>query len=96
MFSREARDDLPPLPKATISVSLPALMRRWWPETLLVVLVLAAFMGCLGSVELWGKREQRAAAEAIDTFSTTTGWWPRSRAVLASRNRRCRAGRSRH
>ena len=43
-------------------------MRRWWPETLLlVVLALAAFLGCLGSVELWGKREQRAAAEAIDT-----------------------------
>ena len=41
--------------------------RRWWPEGLLVVLVLAAFLGCLGSVELWGKREQRAAVEAIDT-----------------------------
>ena len=26
-----------------------------------------SFSGCLGSVELWGKREQRAAAEAIDT-----------------------------
>jgi 4-amino-4-deoxy-L-arabinose transferase-like glycosyltransferase len=43
-------------------------MKRWWPETLLVVLALAAFLGCLGSVELWGKREQRAAAEAIDTI----------------------------
>jgi 4-amino-4-deoxy-L-arabinose transferase-like glycosyltransferase len=32
-----------------------------------MVLALAAFLGCLGSVELWGKREQRAAAEAIDT-----------------------------
>ena len=42
-------------------------MRRWWPEALLLVLALAAFLGCLGSVELWGKREQRAAAEAIDT-----------------------------
>ena len=31
------------------------------------MLALAAFLGCLGSVELWGKREQRAAAEAIDT-----------------------------
>ena len=41
--------------------------KQWWPEALLVVLVLAAFLGCLGSVELWGKREQRAAAEAIDT-----------------------------
>ena len=27
----------------------------------------AVFLGCLGSVELWGKREQRASAEAIDT-----------------------------
>ena len=42
-------------------------MKRWWAETLLAVLVPAAFLGCLGSVELWGKREQRAAAEAIDT-----------------------------
>jgi 4-amino-4-deoxy-L-arabinose transferase-like glycosyltransferase len=25
------------------------------------------FLGCLGSLELWGKREQRAAAEALDT-----------------------------
>ncbi len=31
------------------------------------MLALAAFLGCLGSVELWGKREQRAVAEAIDT-----------------------------
>jgi 4-amino-4-deoxy-L-arabinose transferase-like glycosyltransferase len=42
--------------------------KRWWPEALLVLLVAAAFFGCLGSVELWGKREQRAAAEAIDTL----------------------------
>ena len=41
--------------------------KHWWPEALLAVLVLAGFLGCLGSVELWGKREQRAAAEAIDT-----------------------------
>ena len=41
--------------------------KRWWPEALLAVLALAVFLGCLGSVELWGKREQRAAAEAIDT-----------------------------
>ncbi len=41
--------------------------KRYWPEALLAVLALAAFLGCLGSVELWGKREQRAAAEAIDT-----------------------------
>src|SRR5579883_202998 len=41
--------------------------RRWWPEALVAVLALAVFFGCLGSVELWGKREQRASAEAIDT-----------------------------
>jgi 4-amino-4-deoxy-L-arabinose transferase-like glycosyltransferase len=41
--------------------------KRCWPEALLAVLVLGAFLGCLGSVELWGKREQRAAAEAIDS-----------------------------
>src|SRR5580692_8432612 len=40
---------------------------RWWPEALLAVLAAAGFLGCLGSVELWGKREQRASAEAIDT-----------------------------
>jgi 4-amino-4-deoxy-L-arabinose transferase-like glycosyltransferase len=40
----------------------------FWPEALAVLLALAAFLGCLGSVELWGKREQRAAAEAIDTI----------------------------
>ncbi len=42
--------------------------KRWWPEALAVLLALGAFLGCLGSVELWGKREQRAAAEAIDTI----------------------------
>jgi 4-amino-4-deoxy-L-arabinose transferase-like glycosyltransferase len=42
--------------------------KGWWPEVLLVLLALAAFLGCLGSVDLWGKREQRAAAEAIDTI----------------------------
>jgi 4-amino-4-deoxy-L-arabinose transferase-like glycosyltransferase len=44
-----------------------AAARRWWPEALLGALASAVFLGCLGSVELWGKREQRAAAEAIDT-----------------------------
>ncbi len=43
---------------------------RWicWPELLLAVLACAAFFGFLGSVDLWGKREQRAAVEAIDTI----------------------------
>jgi 4-amino-4-deoxy-L-arabinose transferase-like glycosyltransferase len=33
----------------------------------LAILASAVFLGFLGSVELWGKREQRAAAEAVDT-----------------------------
>ncbi len=41
---------------------------RWLPEVLLAVLAGAVFLGCLGSVDLWGKREQRASAEAIDTL----------------------------
>jgi len=42
-------------------------VRRGWPEALIAVLAGAVFLGCLGSVDLWGKREQRASAEAIDT-----------------------------
>jgi 4-amino-4-deoxy-L-arabinose transferase-like glycosyltransferase len=41
---------------------------RWGAEALLAVVAGLAFLGCLGSVDLWGKREQRAAAEAIDTI----------------------------
>src|SRR4051812_10633436 len=41
--------------------------RRWGPEILLAVLAGLVFLGFLGSVDLWGKREQRASAEAIDT-----------------------------
>ncbi len=43
---------------------------RWncWPEVLLGILACAVFLGFLGSVDLWGKREQRAAVEAIDTI----------------------------
>lgn len=41
--------------------------RRYWPEVLLGLFATVTFLGCLGSVDLWGKREQRAAAEAIDT-----------------------------
>jgi 4-amino-4-deoxy-L-arabinose transferase-like glycosyltransferase len=43
-------------------------LRCFWPAILLVALAGAAFLGCLGSIEIWGKREQRAAAEAIDTL----------------------------
>jgi 4-amino-4-deoxy-L-arabinose transferase-like glycosyltransferase len=35
---------------------------------LIGVLACAVFFGFLGSVDLWGKREQRAAVEAIDTI----------------------------
>jgi 4-amino-4-deoxy-L-arabinose transferase-like glycosyltransferase len=55
------------MPTETLTASLFAASRRWWPEALLAVLAGAVFLGCLGSVELWGKREQRASAEAIDT-----------------------------
>lgn len=55
------------MPRDAWAHCLARFANRWWPEGLLAVLVLAAFLGCLGTVELWGKREQRAAAEAIDT-----------------------------
>src|SRR5690606_31232249 len=38
------------------------------PEVVLTALALATFVGLLGAVDLWGKREQRAAAEALDTI----------------------------
>jgi len=43
-------------------------IQRWGPEATLAVLACVVFLGCLGSVDLWGKREQRASAEAIDTI----------------------------
>src|SRR3954462_7195400 len=43
-------------------------IQRWGPEATLAVLAVVVFLGCLGSVDLWGKREQRASAEAIDTI----------------------------
>lgn len=43
-------------------------VRRWAPELTLALLASIVFLGCLGSVDLWGKREQRASAEAIDTI----------------------------
>jgi 4-amino-4-deoxy-L-arabinose transferase-like glycosyltransferase len=56
------------MPTETLASSLLAAPRRQWPEALLAVLTGAVFLGFLGSVELWGKREQRASAEAIDTI----------------------------
>lgn len=42
--------------------------RRRAPEGALALLAGVVFLGFLGSVDLWGKREQRASAEAIDTI----------------------------
>ena len=39
-------------------------------EVLLAAMAGAVFLGCLGSVDLWGKREQRAAVEALDTIDS--------------------------
>jgi 4-amino-4-deoxy-L-arabinose transferase-like glycosyltransferase len=55
------------MPIEPLVASVFGVSRRWWPEALLAILACAVFMGCLGSVEIWGKREQRASAEAIDT-----------------------------
>ncbi|MDR3633619.1 MAG: glycosyltransferase family 39 protein [Isosphaeraceae bacterium] len=41
---------------------------RWGPESVLALFAALVFLGFLGSVDLWGKREQRASAEAIDTI----------------------------
>lgn len=41
--------------------------QRWGMEAVLAVLAGLVFMGCLGAVDIWGKREQRASAEALDT-----------------------------
>ena len=41
--------------------------RRRGPEVLLAVLAGVVFLGFLGALDLWGKREQRASAEALDT-----------------------------
>src|SRR5690348_12564564 len=43
-------------------------VRRFGPEALLAVLAGLVFLGFLGAIDLWGKREQRASAEAIDTI----------------------------
>ena len=47
---------------------VPGLAQTLVARGLAGLLAAAAFLGCLGSVELWGKREQRASAEAIDTI----------------------------
>ncbi len=52
----------------TLAASALPAWRRLWPEALVGVLAVAVFLGWLGSLDLWGKREQRLSAEAIDTI----------------------------
>ena len=56
------------MPTGTPDASAFPVWRRDWPEALLSVLAVVIFLGCLGSVDVWGKREQRASAEALDTI----------------------------
>ena len=46
---------------------------RFAPEAALAMVATLATLGFLGSTELWGRREQRAAAEAVDTVDR--GHW---------------------
>ncbi|MGC8640410.1 MAG: ArnT family glycosyltransferase, partial [Isosphaeraceae bacterium] len=46
---------------------------RCWPELVVGLLAGLIFLGSLGTLELWGKREQRASAEALDTVEN--GHW---------------------
>lgn len=48
-------------------------LRHRYPEVLLALTAAAVFLGYLGALELWGKREQRAVAESIDTVDN--GHW---------------------
>jgi 4-amino-4-deoxy-L-arabinose transferase-like glycosyltransferase len=57
-----------PMPTATEAPTSTTWWRRLGPECVLALLAGLVFLGCLGSVDLWGKREQRASAEAIDTI----------------------------
>ena len=50
-----------------LAVVLRSSSRRWWPELVVALFAGVIFLAFLGSTELWGKREQRAAAEALDT-----------------------------
>lgn len=59
--------------RAGLTVSLRPTSVQRWPEAALAILACVIFLGSLGSPELWGKREQRAAAEALDTIEN--GHW---------------------
>lgn len=53
--------------------ALGSVSRRWWPELVVGLLAGFIFLGFLGSIELWGKREQRTSAETLDTVEN--GHW---------------------
>ncbi len=44
-------------------------LRCLWPEILVALLAIAAFLGCLGSLDIWSEREQHASARAIETYT---------------------------
>ncbi|MDB5351261.1 MAG: family glycosyltransferase, 4-amino-4-deoxy-L-arabinose transferase [Planctomycetota bacterium] len=50
------------------SASAESWVRRRAPELALLVIAATMFLGRLGAMDLWGKREQRASAEALDTI----------------------------
>jgi 4-amino-4-deoxy-L-arabinose transferase-like glycosyltransferase len=56
-----------------VGLEVPGLLGRRAPEIVVAVLAALTFLGFLGSMELWGKREQRAVAEAVDTVDR--GHW---------------------
>jgi 4-amino-4-deoxy-L-arabinose transferase-like glycosyltransferase len=56
------------MPTATLDSGAETAWRRAGPEVVVGLLAIATFLGFLGSVDLWGKREQRISAEAIDTL----------------------------
>jgi 4-amino-4-deoxy-L-arabinose transferase-like glycosyltransferase len=53
--------------RADLTLPVRSDWRSWWPEAIVGLLAGLIFLGFLGSLELWGKREQRASAEALDT-----------------------------
>ena len=58
-------------------------IRRYAPEIVLALLAATVFLGRLGAMELWGKREQRAVAEALDTLDGPN-WLVRPHPVATS------------
>lgn len=57
----------------TLSINIRGWAQRWGMEAVLALLAGVVFLGCLGTVDIWGKREQRASAEALDTVDQ--GHW---------------------